>query len=211
MIMDRSRRRLPLLVTASVALHAVAFALASPNPVRLGSLAEGELIVTLAEPFNVQSVPVRRSYSHAARAPEARRLPLSKPATEPLPVPSSPPASGDATREPDHSGDAPTSVAFAAVGERVRQLAAEELAKHFTYPSFARQRGWSGTVLLAFTLETNGRLEHIRVAASSGYALLDRSAASDLARIGHLEDAIAWLQGEPVAVTLPVEYRLLEK
>jgi protein TonB len=82
------------------------------------------------------------------------------------------------------------------------------LGRYFTYPPLARQRGLSGTVVLSYRVEADGRLEDIAVARSSGYALLDRSALIDLARVPPLTDAIPRLRGATLEETLAVIYRL---
>lgn len=82
------------------------------------------------------------------------------------------------------------------------------LGRYFTYPPLARQRGLSGTVVLSYRVEADGRLEDIAVAQSSGYTLLDRSALTDLARVPPLTDAIPRLRGATLEETLAVIYRL---
>ena len=83
-----------------------------------------------------------------------------------------------------------------------------ELARHFEYPHLARLRGWEGRVLLAFDIETDGRLENIRVAQSSGFAVLDDAALGALRRVERLAEAAAWLRGRELAMQIPVIYQL---
>ncbi|MDW7645888.1 MAG: energy transducer TonB [Desulfuromonadales bacterium] len=45
-----------------------------------------------------------------------------------------------------------------------------------TYPRLARERGWQGEVLLRARVSRGGRVLHVQVEESSGYALLDRAA-----------------------------------
>jgi len=83
-----------------------------------------------------------------------------------------------------------------------------DLARYFDYPYVARLRGWEGTVLLAFNIEANGRLESIRVARSSGFAVLDDSALNALRKVERLAETTAWLQGRELTMRIPVIYRL---
>ena len=82
------------------------------------------------------------------------------------------------------------------------------LSRYLVYPPLARARGWEGRVLLAFNIETDGQLENIRVAQSSGFAVLDDSALNSLYQVGRLAEAVAWLQGHPLTMQIPVIYQL---
>jgi TonB family protein len=91
---------------------------------------------------------------------------------------------------------------------QIRARLNTDLARYFNYPYVARLRGWEGTVLLAFNIEANGRLESIRVARSSGFAVLDDSALSALRKVERLAETIAWFQGHELTMQIPVIYRL---
>ena len=82
----------------------------------------------------------------------------------------------------------------------------QEFARHFSYPSLARRRGWQGEVLLAFRLETDGRIMDAHIARSSGYTVLDRAALAALGKIKRIETKTP----RSVAMQLPVIYRLQE-
>ncbi len=82
------------------------------------------------------------------------------------------------------------------------------LSRYLVYPPLARARGWEGRVLLAFNIETDGQLDNIRVAQSSGFAVLDDSALNSLYQVGRLAEAVAWLQGRPLTMQIPVIYQL---
>lgn len=107
----------------------------------------------------------------------------------------------------DGAESGPTDVS-AATRNWLRARITDELGRYFTYPWIARQRGLSGTVVLAYRVEASGELRDIAVARSSGYALLDRAALADLRRVPPLRDAVPRLRGEPVEDTLAVIYRL---
>ena len=84
------------------------------------------------------------------------------------------------------------------------------LSHYLTYPPLARRRGWEGTVLLGLRIESDGRIEKIRIERGSGYAVLDRSALNSLIRLGHLAEAATWLDDRGIDMQLPVIYRLIE-
>lgn len=88
--------------------------------------------------------------------------------------------------------------------ERIMVKLRQSLAAHFVYPLLARQRNWQGEVLLAFSLERDGRISNVRVARSSGYSLLDHAALSALDQVGGLGEMLP----RTLSVELPVIYRL---
>ncbi len=91
---------------------------------------------------------------------------------------------------------------------QIRARLNTDLARYFDYPYAARLRGWEGSVMLVFSIETGGRLENIRIARSSGFAVLDDSALNSLRRVGRLTDAATWLRGGKLAMQIPIVYRL---
>ena len=84
-----------------------------------------------------------------------------------------------------------------------------ELHKHIvrTYPMMARKRGWEGKVLLGFDITSRGHIKNIHVIDSSGYAVLDKSAARALDKIKQLPLA-STLLSQDIAMDLSIEYRL---
>jgi protein TonB len=111
----------------------------------------------------------------------------------------------DAPR-PDASGDAQ-----AGTNQRLAQRRLiSELARYFSYPTLARRHGWEGQVLLSLTIEADGHLQNLRLAHSSGHAVLDSAALQALHRVARLANAHEWLGGSAVDVRLPVIYRLQE-
>jgi protein TonB len=105
-----------------------------------------------------------------------------------------------------------------AVADAVQEAAAKtaeatsELRKmfsaNFTYPPLARRRGWEGEVRLGLRLEPDGRLTHIHIVKSSGFAILDTSALKTARGLGLAPAAARWLQGEWFDMILPVRYQL---
>lgn len=84
------------------------------------------------------------------------------------------------------------------------------LEQQFVYPPLARRHGWQGKVELTAEVDTDGRLQNMRVLHSSGYTILDHDALATLTRIGELPQARAWLLGRGYRFALPVVYRLVE-
>jgi TonB family protein len=94
------------------------------------------------------------------------------------------------------------------VRDRVLSRIRADLHQYFVYPLLARRQGWQGRVLLGFSVEANGMIHNIHVAAGSGYAILDTSAVDALSRVQHLYEVSNWLQGERLELQMPVVFRL---
>lgn len=118
-------------------------------------------------------------------------------------------AASDAVDQPESATDG-QGISHESARAQLQARLLSELARHFNYPDFARRRGWEGTVLLGLSVESDGHLDKIHVARSSGYAVLDRSALNSLSRLGYLVEASAWLDGRGMDMQLPVIYRLIE-
>ena len=84
------------------------------------------------------------------------------------------------------------------------------LAEHFHYPLMAKRYGYQGTVTLSFHIKSNGTLEGIQIAQSSGHGILDRSAVTALLKVYRLKNIEQWLNGNGMNMTLPVRYQLYE-
>lgn len=56
------------------------------------------------------------------------------------------------------------------------------VSKHLVYPVMARKMGWSGKAVVVFTIMEDGTASDIRLAESSGRAILDRSAVETIRR-----------------------------
>ncbi|MDH3673021.1 MAG: energy transducer TonB [Gammaproteobacteria bacterium] len=83
-----------------------------------------------------------------------------------------------------------------------------DLARYFSYPAIARQRGWQGHVQIRFRVQPDGKLTNIYIARSSGYRLLDKSALKALRQVEPLVEAATLLNGKSVDMELPVIYKL---
>lgn len=56
--------------------------------------------------------------------------------------------------------------------QKVRQ----QIERHKVYPALARNLDMSGTVEVAYVINREGRLIHVKIVASSGSKILDRAA-----------------------------------
>ena len=83
-----------------------------------------------------------------------------------------------------------------------------DLARYFSYPAIARQRGWQGHVQIGFRVQPDGKLTNIYIVRSSGYRLLDKSALKALRQVEPLTEAVTLLEGKSVDMQLPVIYKL---
>jgi len=84
------------------------------------------------------------------------------------------------------------------------------LSEYLTYPALARSRGWEGMVVLGLRVESDGRLDHLRVEQGSGYAVLDDSALDSLHRIGRLTGVVDRIGRPGIDLRLPIIYRLAQ-
>lgn len=91
---------------------------------------------------------------------------------------------------------------------RVLSKIRNNLQQYFVYPQLAQRQGWQGRVLLRFSVEADGMIHNIHVAAGSGYAVLDTSAVNALAQVHHLYEAGEWLQGQRLDLQMPIIFRL---
>ena len=145
-----------------------------------------------------------------AEASVSRPAPQSG-ASEPHPVTEDRPTSSSLSSlserhlhaQQDNSQDMSVSV-------RVKARLIQALRDHFSYPKIARRYGWEGLVEMRLRVEANGRLSHIELVRSSGYAALDEAALSSTRRIDTVVEAADWLNGSYIDLSVPVEYRLVD-
>lgn len=92
--------------------------------------------------------------------------------------------------------------------DQVRARLVADLDKFFRYPAIARNHAWEGQVVLAVTVETDGRLSGIHIIRSSGNAVLDRHAVESLGRVQNLQIASGWKLPAALPLEIPVKYIL---
>lgn len=84
------------------------------------------------------------------------------------------------------------------------------LNRFLTYPVRARRRGWQGEVMVAFNINKHGQLNNVRLARSSGYSLLDRSAVNAISKLKHIDLPGSMGRLQAMDLQLPVRYELRE-
>jgi protein TonB len=212
---DRSvgRRRapgLPLFLLLSATLHALWLVAPGPSRPSLGAKEERALSVNLSAPPSPATAAAAAKQDNSVRLGVVTAAPPDRPVRTGS-VTSAPAAGGAADQDRPNRGEIPDAGNPQAAAARIRARLLADLARYFSYPPLARQHGWQGTVRLGFRIEADGRLGRIHVARSSGYAVLDESAADALARLNRLAQAPAWLGGRALDLQLPVIYRLMER
>lgn len=186
------RAILPRFLLVSAGAHVLALGLMAGTAARTAPqhLGLAEISVRLA------GVP------QTLRDPEPDKV--SRSAPPPAPV------AAEAARDTSTGREVPTGAAEAAVQNFLLGELQTRLARHLTYPPLARARGWQGTVLIDLRVESDGRIERVHIARSSGYDVLDRSALTAFRRIERLAETTARLGGREHEMQLPVIYRLIE-
>jgi len=106
------------------------------------------------------------------------------------------------------------SPASGGAGEGAREGSADYVRAHFSYirnlimhrleyPALARRMGWSGRVVIAFTVCEDGSVEKARVVESSGRDLLDHNAIEVVARAAPFPPPPV-----PAEIIMPITYAL---
>jgi len=118
----------------------------------------------------------------------------------------SPDTSRDDIRRENETPSLPSETA----ANHLRSLLRAALEQHFVYPPVARRNGWEGRVEVVVRLDHEGHLNALRIARSSGYAILDQDALLTLQKIGLIPQARTWLRGYSYDTQLSVLYRLTD-
>lgn len=217
----RRRRASPLrwFVSLSLLLHAALLWHWQRTPIVAAAPATAGMSVQLLErphaapaaerppaPLSAAAPPPpvqRASGPKAQQAPKPANSASEQrpPAAETVQRPATPPVELAAAGS---GAAAPEATDAAALESRLRVTLQQALARHFSYPLLARRRGWQGEVVLAFRLQSDGRIIDARVARSSGYGVLDRAALDALGKVGRIPQGAEY----GLAMQLPVIYRL---
>lgn len=146
--------------------------------------------------------------------------PMPPPVPEPPPVKETdaPPQTDDAPPlQEDHPPhEAPDDVALSPPPAEETGAAVEVSVPLYdvnpppNYPRVAQRRRCEGTVLLDVFVDKAGRAAEIKVARSSGYAVLDRSAKADVSR-WHFKPARKGTKTVEMWVKVPVRYKLKDR
>lgn len=92
---------------------------------------------------------------------------------------------------------------------RVISIIYKELNQYFTYPKLAQKRNWQGKVLLSLRVNSNGKINNVKIHSSSGYKVLDQAAIESLLKVEYLPKISSWLPYD-INLKLPVVYQLTE-
>lgn len=191
------RAILPRFLLVSAGAHVLALGLMAGTAAR-----------TAPQHLGLAEISVRLAGApQTSRDPEPEPNKVSRSAPPPTPVAA---AAAAAARDTSTGREVPTGAAEAAVQNFLLGELQTRLARYLTYPPLARARGWQGTVLIDLRVESDGRIERVQLARSSGYDVLDRSALTAFRRIERLAETTARLGGREHEMQLPVIYRLIE-
>lgn len=82
------------------------------------------------------------------------------------------------------------------------------IAQYKSYPSIAQANDWTGTALVRFTFRRDGTVIGVELVRGSGHAALDQAALSTLRRASPLPPPPASVAGDPITLTLPLQFSL---
>lgn len=194
----RSGGGLLLFVLVSLAIHLILlFAFNKQSSLtNIGDHSNGSIAVTLTQRATAKTeTPTTTPQQTAATAAAEKTATVAE---QPAVTPQTPPATTQQTPS------ANSAVAQAHILATLKT----NLAQHFHYPRMAIRKGWEGEVQLTFRIEADGRIHRITLKTSSGHALLDNSAKTALRKVGYLQNAKQWLNGQSLDMEIPIIYQL---
>ena len=80
------------------------------------------------------------------------------------------------------------------------------LERRKRYPQEARSQRLEGVAMVRFSMDRRGRVLYVDLARSSGHAVLDQEAIGLLRRAQPLPAPPAEVAGDPLSLTVPVEF-----
>jgi protein TonB len=80
------------------------------------------------------------------------------------------------------------------------------IVRHKRYPGEARAKALAGETLIAFTLDRQGHVANLRIARSSGHAVLDRAAIQVLERADPLPVPPVQLASQNLDFSVPMRF-----
>jgi len=166
---------------------------------------------TIAEPI-VEAPPLEPTPSPPTAVTRSHPPRPEKPArrTKPAAAPSSPSPSATGTAESASTPEPPRAMEgndAAPSSEYLRKLRTR-LERARAYPIEARDRGWSGTASVRFSIGRDGGVEKLELAAGSGRRLLDEAALETVRRAAPFPAFPPEIKRETLDLTLPVAFRL---
>jgi periplasmic protein TonB len=218
-------KRLVVAAFLAAGLHGAAFWVAGPRILPVLPLARSQSMTInlvsvrapaatppVPEPKKIQPLPKPKQIKKPAPKPVVRRRQVSpppalKPALAPPMAMEEPPAAPSPAEDETAASAAPGPISHqehAAIQESVPLY---DRNPPPVYPRVARRRNYQGTVLLDVRVSAKGTVAEAKVAQSSGYSVLDRSA---LDSVRHWRFAPARRGNHPIEtwVQVPVRFEL---
>lgn len=116
----------------------------------------------------------------------------------------------DQGKKPASTASLPQQAVTPSSGEQISKEIHRQLAARFIYPPLALRYGYQGKVLVAISIEANGKIANATLARSSGYRILDLAAIKSVLAIRRVPQLQQWLRGRSISINVPVDYRLIE-
>lgn len=125
--------------------------------------------------------------------------------------PAQTPNQADAAPDTDTGASEKTTIGHEALQNYLLGALNNELARYLTYPPYARERGWQGTVVVGVGIAPGGQLYNMRLVKSSGFSLLDQASLASLRMIKTLPVTASVNWDGPVEIILPIQFHLTDK
>jgi periplasmic protein TonB len=168
-----------------------------------------------------QAAPPSEPVAQTKPQEKSERVAEPKPEPEPEPEPVTPPqkvvqakpaVQESAPQENVPQETEPTQAAMiTTVTEESLLSLRESLDKFIVYPQVAKQNEITGTVVVGFEVQKDGRIHELHVVDSSGFQILDKEAMramQQLARIWSYPGSQSDLNRGPYNVLYPIEFKL---
>ncbi len=212
-----------------VGLHAAAIAMLVTwhDPVLVGEPSDAVMIdlspFTTPPSETVEDIAPGPLQQEAAPQPEPEKPKIDEKVEEKVDVPPAPvpPVAALPPPEPITPQPAPAPVAPAplttapprahASPAQVRSWYSsivQQFERHKSYPLAARQRGETGEVELAFSIDRDGHVLASKIVKSSGYPALDQETMTTVRRAEPFPVAPNGLDGEKFDFTVPVKFNI---
>lgn len=187
-----------------------------PKPVETPPVATPPLDLPVAEsavslpmpPPPPPAPPQPRRHVEPRPQQRPRPQPVTQPAetAKPVAAPAPAPSATDATT--------PAPARAAASGGASRQDWQSRLLAHIaqykSYPAIAQQNGWEGMSVVRFTFRRDGTVIGVELVRGSGRTVLDQAALATLRRASPLPPPPPSVPGDPVTLTLPLQFSLAQ-
>ncbi|WP_067862333.1 energy transducer TonB [Neptuniibacter marinus] len=195
-----------------------------PEPVveaKQEKIVEPEPVVEPEQEETIEPVPTPKPKTKKTLKQEPVKQPEKRPDITKKPQPISEPTNDLKAKEADSSAKStPIATKATGVGTRVEtggNPAARQsylskvlvrIARVKRYPRSARKDGVTGTVVVSFVIQKNGRVKSSRIVTSSGDSRLDKEATDMLLRASPFPSIPSELGEGPLDLTLPIEFSL---